>query len=575
MTTASLLERSTPTSITLIDIEGKEKTYAISGFKPNSDGDIVISRSVWEKTIPNLNGVRVNFSGFDSSVTKDDGCYIDIKGTPDLTGKRTITGIWQTDYSPDSGMTNVKDTDPGSITVEAINPYISATAGWYDKDDALQPNTSVPYLWEDSFYEFVFENRSESASTETNLDFTLSVKDVDNTAGTTLKGFVPDEIIISADWAEAADIEAVHFYNYGQTFDDTPALSINWADAVAKYKDPSTGEIRIPVKDFSEVTNLLRIRLECSHFNGNVYNKTNPSQPDLDNALHVTIHGTPEWHDALWASASFEPQSPLYEDATADASTYLDIEDFDPLVTGVSHGSPVTADDVIASYSTYLDKQRLIAGQTGAAGSIEGAEEYMSGSEETITGLEKVDDKTLRFTFVGVSPSNLDALSVPVLKTVQGEGYPAGAGAYAIKSVVNRQEIVLEKREGAASEYPYDEVVLKRVTTDSLETALQDGFIDLFFTSSEQTLQQAEECGYMTAYELPGTDYSFIGIRTDIEPLNNVEARRAVIQSVDRAKLADIAYESGTTLCACLAVHGAEATILPFCRMILRRRKTL
>ncbi len=332
-----LLERSTPTSITLIDIEGKEKTYAISGFKPNSDGDIVISRSVWEKTIPNLNGVRVNFSGFDSSVTKDDGCYIDIKGTPDLTGKRTITGIWQTDYSPDSGMTNVKDTDPGSITVEAINPYISATAGWYDKDDALQPNTSVPYLWEDSFYEFVFENRSESASTETNLDFTLSVKDVDNTAGTTLKGFVPDEIIISADWAEAADIEAVHFYNYGQTFDDTPALSINWADAVAQYQDPDTGEIRIPVKDFAEVTNLLYMRLECSHFNGNVYNKTNPSQPDLDNALHVTIHGTPEWHDALWASASFEPQSPLYEDATDSNSTYLDVEDFDPLVTGVSH----------------------------------------------------------------------------------------------------------------------------------------------------------------------------------------------------------------------------------------------
>ncbi len=256
----------------------------------------------------------------------------------------------------------------------------------------------------------------------------------------------------------------------------------------------------------------------------------------------------------LAETVSFDSSGSMAEVTIKDSASFSD-------------GSPVTADDVIASYSTYLDKQRLIAGQTGAAGSIEGAEEYMSGSEETITGLEKVDDKTLRFTFVGVSPSNLDALSVPVLKTVQGEGYPAGAGAYAIKSVVNRQEIVLEKREGAASEYPYDEVVLKRVTTDSLETALQDGSIDLFFTSSEQTLQQAEECGYMTAYELPDTDYSFIGIRTDIEPLNNVEARRAVIQSVDRGKLADIAYESGTTpLCLFGSTRGGSnySSILPY-----------
>lgn len=232
-----------------------------------------------------------------------------------------------------------------------------------------------------------------------------------------------------------------------------------------------------------------------------------------------------------------------------------------------SDGSPVTADDVIASYSAYLDKQRLIAGQMGSAGSIAGAEQYVTGSQDTITGLEKVDDKTLRFTFVGVSPSNLDALSVPVLKTVQGGSYPVGAGAYAITSAVNRQEIVLEKREGETSEYPYDQIVFKRVTTDSLETALQDGSIDLFFTGSDETLQLAEKSGYMTAYELPSTNYSFIGIRTDIEPLNNVEARRAVIQSVDRAKLVDTAYESGTTpSCLFGSTRGGNnfSSILPY-----------
>ena len=91
----------------------------------------------------------------------------------------------------------------------------------------------------------------------------------------------------------------------------------------------------------------------------------------------------------------------------------------------------------------------------GAVVQLEGAEAYGGSTATSIEGIEIVDDTTLRFHFLEVSPECLDMLSVPVAKLSASE-YPLGAGEYQITEAVIGKEILLAKSENTSlAEYPY------------------------------------------------------------------------------------------------------------------------
>lgn len=107
-----------------------------------------------------------------------------------------------------------------------------------------------------------------------------------------------------------------------------------------------------------------------------------------------------------------------------------------------SDGSPVTAADVKESYQAYV-RERMFSGVSlGAVVQLEGAEAYGGSTATSIEGIEIVDDTTLRFHFLEVSPECLDMLSVPVAKLSASE-YPLGAGEYQITEAVIGKEILL------------------------------------------------------------------------------------------------------------------------------------
>ncbi len=210
-----------------------------------------------------------------------------------------------------------------------------------------------------------------------------------------------------------------------------------------------------------------------------------------------------------------------------------------------SDGSPVTAADVKESYQAYV-RERMFSGVSlGAVVQLEGAEAYGGSTATSIEGIEIVDDTTLRFHFLEVSPECLDMLSVPVAKLSASE-YPLGAGEYQITEAVIGKEILLAKSENASlAEYPYATVLLKKAEKNGLEENLKNYSLDMFLTDQECTESMLKESGWHSVYELPEGTYAFIGFRFASPKVEDPEIRRAIIQAIDRQALCDTIYGEG------------------------------
>lgn len=97
---AAAVEKSLINSITFIDASGAEWVLpkeSIDAYQ--QDGDIVLTDDVWVGTdpknpqIPDLQGIKVSFSYFESDVTVEDDCWVEVRGVPSFAESRTVTGI--------------------------------------------------------------------------------------------------------------------------------------------------------------------------------------------------------------------------------------------------------------------------------------------------------------------------------------------------------------------------------------------------------------------------------------------------------------------------------------------------
>lgn len=228
-----------------------------------------------------------------------------------------------------------------------------------------------------------------------------------------------------------------------------------------------------------------------------------------------------------------------------------------------SDGAPVTADAVIQSYQRYVEQQRMLAGQLERVRTIEGVADYLNGSSGSISGLQAAGETTLQVRFDRVSADNMRALSAPVAKPSSGSSVWLGAGEYRISEMQENQQATLVRSPQAISkQYPYAEIVLRRI--DSAEGALQSGSADLFFTGSDEVLEQARQAGWLSAYRLPEKNYAFVGLRPDREVLQSVQARQAVIQAVDRTALAEDLFSGGLAPQSLLGSGKAFSEAYPY-----------
>ena len=157
-------------------------------------------------------------------------------------------------------------------------------------------------------------------------------------------------------------------------------------------------------------------------------------------------------------------------------------------------GEPLKAEDWAFAYEVIghpdYDGQRY-----GNISDVEGMEEYHAGEADTISGVEVIDEKTFKLTYVAPTPSLLNSGIWPyaLAKHIFGDmevadigaspelrENPVGIGPFKVDSIVPGESVVYSKNEDYWRGEPnLDKVTLKVVNPDVVAQAMESGEIDL------------------------------------------------------------------------------------------------
>ncbi|MBS3679156.1 oligopeptide ABC transporter substrate-binding protein [Ornithinibacillus massiliensis] len=192
-------------------------------------------------------------------------------------------------------------------------------------------------------------------------------------------------------------------------------------------------------------------------------------------------------------------------------------------------GEPVKAEDWAYSFEVigHPDYPGVRYGPDFSG--IIGMDEYNAGEADTISGIEIVDEKTLKITYKESQPSLLTGgvwpyampkhlfKDIPVAEMEEHDlvrKNPIGMGPFKVKSIVPGESVVYEKFEDYWRGEPnLDQVVLKVVNPDTVVQALKTGDVDMVNSfPSDQFVDNAN----LTNIEWLGRtelSYTYIGFK--------------------------------------------------------------
>lgn len=211
-----------------------------------------------------------------------------------------------------------------------------------------------------------------------------------------------------------------------------------------------------------------------------------------------------------------------------------------------SDGCNITADDIIYTYH-YLASPDVAYDEQVKLWCIEGAEVYCYGQADKITGIEKVSEKEVRFTFEEESLNNLAIFTIPVLhptsheyETVNLETENVGTGAYKINSFIPYEEAVLDRNEYAADKGTYKKIKIVISDLSKLEGQLIDTMI-----IPKSSIDEIEKLGAYDIYCAYAKDRDFILFDLNDEVMSNVENRQKFTEALNREQIFDAGIEKG------------------------------
>lgn len=280
-----------------------------------------------------------------------------------------------------------------------------------------------------------------------------------------------------------------------------------------------------------------------------------------DNDIVEMVHGS-----LIKSDRNAQPQADLAEYKieqveAEDGSVSETIYTF-TLKDGVtfSDGTPVTADDIIFSYNVLADPA-YDGPATFSTLPIIGMEEYNKGDATEISGIEKVDDKTVKVTLKGVDPAAIWKLGgIAVAPKAyygvddSGKEYvkgdvsvpksrndaPMGAGPYKFASFENNV-VTLNANENYYGGAPSTPTIKYQVTaeTNKLEGLKLEEFDISDPSSSPDMVADVESAGF--EYELiDNLGYGYIGINAERVPDKNV--RKGLMHLMNRRPAIETYY---------------------------------
>ena len=219
-----------------------------------------------------------------------------------------------------------------------------------------------------------------------------------------------------------------------------------------------------------------------------------------------------------------------------------------------SDGTDVTAKDVEMAIKIACDSSYTgIADYRTGRVKVKGAQEYFEGKADSVSGVEIVDDKTVKFTLVEKSSSAEIVLggTQPVNAAYMAKYYSQGhtdklketftnpgptSGAYNFKSYKKGQELVLEANDNFVLGKPGIKNIVYKVTTEATKLQmLEAGDIDLVDLSvSEDNVSHSEDLGYLGYKLYPTNGYGYICFNHNKPQFKDPAVRKALTVALDR-----------------------------------------
>lgn len=237
-----------------------------------------------------------------------------------------------------------------------------------------------------------------------------------------------------------------------------------------------------------------------------------------------------------------------------------------------SDGVPVTADDIIFVYESIAHKDYPGVRFDSDYRNVVGIEEYHNGTADTISGLKRIDDKTLEVSFKEFYPGILwgagltyNAEPAHYLKDIplkEMEAHekirvkPLSCGPFVISNIVPGESAEYIPNPHWFGEEPkVEKIVYKRTSPDTVVEALKSGTFDIIEDINVNSYPEYKDLSNITLASSIGNTYGYIGFKLgkwDVESkkvvsdpnkkLSDVNLRKAIAYAMNNEEIAEVFY---------------------------------
>lgn len=173
-----------------------------------------------------------------------------------------------------------------------------------------------------------------------------------------------------------------------------------------------------------------------------------------------------------------------------------------------SNGEGITADIVIASYHSFMEKDTAY-----------------NALFDNIDYINKLDDYTLQFVFKQARLFNINIFNIPVLYSAGADNNTClGTGRYAVKSITPYGDSVLVKNEYASEKGKYDEIILRHMDYSQINSLDETQEFDIFMLNQQTQADIIKDCKAYDIYEMGQEKGWYLNYNIDDSNIQNAVA---------------------------------------------------
>lgn len=218
-------------------------------------------------------------------------------------------------------------------------------------------------------------------------------------------------------------------------------------------------------------------------------------------------------------------------------------------------GTPFSVDDVVFTFTQALNPATGSVWQVRLA-YIQGATAFANGEAESVSGIQVVDENTIKFVLDSPNITFLDTvalISIAPKHTLEGIdpaqfaesaqflSAPVGTGAFKVVRQSENEIVELERNEQYFAGVPHlERIVMPILDADTALAAYERGDVEVVSLGSPEAIQRAQALPDTTVYINPTLflDSLFVNVRN--EYLSDPRVRQAMMMAIDRETLANI-----------------------------------